>query len=97
MRSPADRWQAGQCWSQVAPEGRERVVAAAFADALARFNRSKRLERLPFYVANEEALSQGAARPRVGIAAQARTTPEHHRTTGRKDWTMTYRTATALR
>jgi hypothetical protein len=39
--------------------GRERVVAAAFADALACFKRADKLAAaLPFYVANEEALSQ---------------------------------------
>ncbi len=37
---------------------RERVVAAAFADALARFKRADKLACLPFYVTNEEALSQ---------------------------------------
>lgn len=37
---------------------RERVVAAAFVDALARFKRADKLAVLPFYVANEEALSQ---------------------------------------
>jgi hypothetical protein len=37
---------------------RERVVATAFADALARFKRADKLAALPFYVANEEALSQ---------------------------------------
>jgi hypothetical protein len=37
---------------------RERVVAAAFADALARFKRKDKLADLPFFVANEETLSQ---------------------------------------
>jgi Replication-relaxation len=37
---------------------RERIVAAAFADALARFKRADRLMVLPFYVANEQALNQ---------------------------------------
>jgi hypothetical protein len=37
---------------------RERVVAAAFADALKRFKRADKLAGLPFFVANEEALSQ---------------------------------------
>ncbi len=37
---------------------RERVVAAAFADALARFKRAGKLAGLPFHVTTEEALSQ---------------------------------------
>ncbi|MPZ90544.1 MAG: hypothetical protein GEU68_02775 [Actinobacteria bacterium] len=37
---------------------RERVVAAAFAEAVARFKRADRLASLSFYVANEEMLSQ---------------------------------------
>jgi hypothetical protein len=37
---------------------RERVVAAAFADALARFKRKDKLADLPFFVANEDALGQ---------------------------------------
>jgi hypothetical protein len=44
---------------------RERVVAAAFADALARFKRADKLARLPFYVVNEEALSQRGVLGRV--------------------------------
>ena len=37
---------------------RERAVAAAFAGALARFKRADKLVDLPFYVTNEETLSQ---------------------------------------
>jgi hypothetical protein len=37
---------------------RERAVAAAFADALARFKRKDKLAGLPFFVANEETLRQ---------------------------------------
>jgi Replication-relaxation len=37
---------------------RERLVAAAFADALARFKRADKLAGLPFYLASEEAVSQ---------------------------------------
>jgi hypothetical protein len=44
---------------------RERVVAAAFADALARFKRADKLAALPFYVANEEALGQSGVLGRV--------------------------------
>jgi hypothetical protein len=44
---------------------RERVVAAAYADALARFKRTKLLARLSFYVANEDALSQHGVLGRV--------------------------------
>jgi hypothetical protein len=44
---------------------RERVGAAAFADALARFKRADKLSDLPFYVANEEALNQRGVLGRV--------------------------------
>jgi hypothetical protein len=44
---------------------RERVVAAAFADAIARFKRAAKLADLPFYVATEEALSQRGVLGRV--------------------------------
>jgi hypothetical protein len=44
---------------------RERVVAAAFADAFARFKRAAKLARLPFFVVNEEALSQRGVLGRV--------------------------------
>lgn len=44
---------------------RERVVATAFADALARFKRAHKLAGLPFYVANEEALGQQGVLGRV--------------------------------
>jgi hypothetical protein len=44
---------------------RERVVAAAFADALARFKRADKLADLPFFVATEETLSQRGALGRV--------------------------------
>jgi hypothetical protein len=44
---------------------RERVVAAALADALARFKRVDRLAELPFYVASEDALSQQGVLGRV--------------------------------
>ncbi len=44
---------------------RERVVAAAFADALARFKRADKLAGLPFFVANEETLSQWGVIGRV--------------------------------
>jgi hypothetical protein len=44
---------------------RERIVAAAFADALARFKRADKLAALPFYVANEETLSQQGVLGRV--------------------------------
>jgi hypothetical protein len=44
---------------------RERVVASAFADALARFKRADSLAALPFYVASEEALSQRGVLGRV--------------------------------
>jgi hypothetical protein len=44
---------------------RERVVAAAFADALARFKRADKLAALPFYVANEETLSQSGVLGKV--------------------------------
>ena len=44
---------------------RERVVAAAFADALARFKRADKLADLPFFVANETALSQRGVLGRV--------------------------------
>jgi hypothetical protein len=44
---------------------RVRVVAAAFADALARFKRADGLAALHFYVANEEALSQQGVLGRV--------------------------------
>jgi hypothetical protein len=44
---------------------RERVVAAAFADSLARFKRADRLAALPFYVANEQALNQQGVLGRV--------------------------------
>jgi hypothetical protein len=37
---------------------RERVVAAAFADALERFKRAGKLSGLPFFVVNEETLGQ---------------------------------------
>jgi Replication-relaxation len=37
---------------------RERILAAAFADALARFKRKDKLTDLPFFVASEEALSR---------------------------------------
>ncbi|MDQ3662821.1 MAG: replication-relaxation family protein [Actinomycetota bacterium] len=42
----------------VSNQRRERVVAAAFADALARFKRKDKLAGLPFFVANEDTLSQ---------------------------------------
>jgi Replication-relaxation len=45
--------------------GRERLVAAAFADALARFKRKDKLTDLPFFVASEEELSQGGVLGRV--------------------------------
>ena len=44
---------------------RERVVAAAFADALGRFKRADKRTGLPFYVANEGALSQHGVLERV--------------------------------
>jgi hypothetical protein len=44
---------------------RERVVAAAFTEALARFKRKDKLAGLPFFVANEEALSQQGVLGRV--------------------------------
>jgi hypothetical protein len=44
---------------------RERVVAAAFADALARFKRANKLADLPFFVTNEDALSQRGVLGRV--------------------------------
>jgi hypothetical protein len=44
---------------------RERVVVAAFADALARFKRKDKLADLPFFVANEETLSQRGVLDRV--------------------------------
>jgi hypothetical protein len=44
---------------------RERVVDAAFADALARFKRKDKLADLPVFVANEEALSQRGVLGRV--------------------------------
>jgi hypothetical protein len=40
-------------------------VAAAFADALVRFKRADKLADLPFYVTNEETLSQRGALGRV--------------------------------
>jgi hypothetical protein len=46
---------------------RERIVAAAFADALARFKRAAKLVGLPFYVGNEEALSQRGVLRRVWV------------------------------
>jgi hypothetical protein len=46
---------------------RERVVAAAFADALARFKRAAKLVGLPFFIANEEMLSQRGALGRVWV------------------------------
>lgn len=44
---------------------RERVVAAAFADALARFKRKGKLAALPFFVANEDTLRQRGVLGRV--------------------------------
>jgi hypothetical protein len=44
---------------------RERVVVAAFADALARFKRKDKLADLPFLVANAETLSQRGVLGRV--------------------------------
>lgn len=44
---------------------RERVVAAALADALARFTRADTLAALPFYVENEEMLGQRGVLGRV--------------------------------
>jgi hypothetical protein len=44
---------------------RESVVAAAFSDALARFKRADKLAALPFYVANEETLSQSGVLGKV--------------------------------
>jgi hypothetical protein len=44
---------------------RERLVAAAFADALARFRRIDKLANLPFFDANEETLSQRGVLGRV--------------------------------
>jgi hypothetical protein len=44
---------------------RERIVAAAFADALARFKRAAKLAHLPFFVTSEEALCQRGVLGRV--------------------------------
>lgn len=44
---------------------RERVVAAALADALTRFKRADKLAGLPFYVANEETLCRQGVLGRV--------------------------------
>jgi hypothetical protein len=42
----------------VPTHGRERMVVAAFADALARFRRADKLADLSFCVASEETLGQ---------------------------------------
>jgi hypothetical protein len=49
----------------VPSQRRERVVVAAFADALARFKRKDKLADLPFFVANAETLSQRGVLGRV--------------------------------
>lgn len=82
------------CLNRGPDQRRERVIVAAFADALPRFKRKDKLADLPFLVANAETLSQRGVLDRVWAPLPSSiAVSQSWNCRQRREWTMTYRSA----